>query len=178
MKTLYTPQHLKRWTHPGNYVGAQWPDYYGAGFGQSRDSDCLDESNFAHVLAELKKLPPFAYSAPDCDNEIESRFVVRENHWAVGWVEWIAIHEADEAALRACEALRERYEAYPILNEDDFSNREMEAANTVWRDCYSQAERVKYVREHRGQFEFHGLRDAIGCLRGEYFAGYASELLN
>lgn len=177
MKT-YTPENLTRWTHPSNYAGAQWPDYYGSGFGQSRDSDCLEESNFAHVVKELAKLPPFVYSAPDCDNEIESRRVVRENHWAVGWVEWIAIHESDEAALRLCDALRADYESYPVLDEQDFSEREQAAADIIWRDCMNQKERRKWIESHRSQFEFRGLRDAIGCLRGEYFAGYASELIS
>lgn len=177
MKT-YTPENLKRWEMPSCYFGAQWPDYYGAGFGQSRDSGCLEESNFACVLAALKALPPFVYSAPDCDNEIESRQVIRESHWAVGWVEWIAIHEADTAALELCDRLRGEANDYPVLNEEDYSEREQAAADTTWKDCYSQAERVKYVRAHRSQFDFRGLRDAIGCLRGDYFAGYASELIN
>jgi hypothetical protein len=178
MKTLYAPAFLKRWSLPPSYFGAQWPDYYGAGFGQSRDSDCLEESNFATVLARLTELPEFVPPASDTDNEIESRQIVRENHWAVGWVEWIAIHENDEAALRLCDELRESADGYPVLNEDDFSNREMEAANTIWRDCYSQSERKEYVRRNRSQFDFRGLRDAVACLRGDYFAGYASELLN
>ncbi len=177
MKT-YVPENLKRWTLPGSYYGAQWPDYYGAGFGQSRDSDELEESNFATVLAALKKLPAFVYSAPDCDNEIESRKVVRESHWAVGWVEWIAIHEADAAALELCDRLRGDANDYPVLDEQDFSDREQESANTVWRDCMNQKERREWIEKHRGQFEFRGIRDAIQCLRGDYFAGYASDLLS
>jgi hypothetical protein len=180
MKT-FAPSHLKRWSLPGSYFGAQWPDYYSTGFGQSRDSDCLEESNFATVLAKLKALPPFVHplnASGEVDNEIESRFVVRESHWAVGWVEWIAIHEADTAALELCDKLRGDYESYPVLDDEDYSNREQEAANQIWRDCYRQADRVKYVRAHRSQFDFRGLRDAVQCLRGDYFAGYASELLN
>lgn len=163
---------------PAHYFGAHWPDYYGAGFGQSRDSECLEESNFATVRAKLAKLPAFVPPAGDTDNEAESRFVVRESHWAVGWVEWIAIHESDEAALRLCDDLRESADDYPVLNEEDFSEREQEAANTIWRECYSQKDRAEYVRKHRSQFEFHGLRDAMQCLRGDYFNGYASELIS
>lgn len=179
MKT-YAPTHLNRWTLPSNYAGAQWPDHYGSGFGQSRDSDCMEESNFATVLKALAKLPPFIHplnASGEMDNEIESRQVIHESHWAVGWVEWIAIHEADTAALELCDKLRGDYENYPVLDESDYSERESDAANTIWRDCFRQEERVKYIRAHRSQFEFGGLRDAIGCLRGEYFAGYASELL-
>lgn len=177
MKT-YEPKLLKRWEHPSNYAGAVWPNYYGSGFGQSRDSGELEASNFAYVLAALAKLPPFVAPSGGTDNKIESRQVVRESHWAVGWVEWIAIHETDTAALELCDRLLKEADDYPVLDEEDFSNREQESANAIWRDCYSQSERVEYVRRFRSQFDFHGLRDCIACLRGDYFAGYASELLN
>ena len=32
--------------------------------------------------------------------ETDTVIVVRETHWAVGWVEWIAIHQDDEKALK------------------------------------------------------------------------------
>lgn len=41
---------VKRWTMPDCYVGETWPDHYSSGFGQSRDSDDLEASNFATVL--------------------------------------------------------------------------------------------------------------------------------
>jgi hypothetical protein len=64
------------------------------------------------------------------------------------------------------------------LDESDFSEVEQEEANETWRNCYDVSERVKYIREHRSQFEFHDLGDMLGCVRGNYFAGYASELLS
>lgn len=155
---------LRRWTMPANYVGSEWPEYYSAGFGRSRDSDCLEENNFVEALAAL-------------GGESDTVQVVRESHWAVGWVEWIAIHESDEKAIRIAEELNERRDEYLSLNDDTLSEREMEAANDVWRDCYDVRERIAYIRKHRNQFEFHNFRDMLGCVRGEYFVGYASELL-
>lgn len=166
---MYEPQHLKRWTMPQHYFGASWPNHYSAGIGRSRDSDCLEESNFHTMLATL-------------DGESDVVTVVRESHWAVGWVEWIAIEadgtDASDQALRAADEQQERLQNYPVLDEDDFCEREMEAANDVWRDCYSWQERIAYIREHRSQFEFHDYRDLLGCVRGQYFAGYASEILS
>ena len=78
-----------------NAGSAEWHSYYSAGVGQSRDSDCLEQSNFAAMLASL-------------GGESETVLVVRESHWAVGWVEWIAIHEADEKALAIADAQCER----------------------------------------------------------------------
>ena len=54
----------------------------------------------------------------------------------------------------------------------------MEEANRVWTDCYDDTERVKYIRDNRSEFEFRDFADLMGCARGTYFAGYASELLN
>lgn len=165
---MYNPKHLMRWTMPRYYFGASWPNHYSSGFGQSRDSDDLEASNFATALKEL-------------GGESDVVTVVRESHWAVGWVEWIAI-EADgtlesDKALEIADKLRERVENYPLLDEEDFSEREMKHANDIWRDCYSWQERVRYIRDNTSQFEFRDYADMLGCVRGNYFAGYASKLI-
>lgn len=161
----YEPTNLKRWTMPDSYFGETWPDYYSSGVGQSRDSDCLEESNFATMLRDL-------------GGESETVLVIRESHWAVGWVEWIAIHATDDRALQIADRNVDRLQDYPVLDELDFSEHETEAANRVWADCYSPKERIKYIRENSSQFEFHDYGDLLGCARGKYFAGYASQLLN
>lgn len=163
-RETYQPTHIKRWTMPSHYAGQTWPAYYSSGFGRSRDSDDLEESNFHTALKQL-------------GGETETVQVVRESHWAVGWVEWIAIHQDDETALRIADELRESYDSYPVLDEEDWSEREQASAEIIWRDCYDDRERVDYIRRHRSQFEFHDFADLIGCARGRYFAGYASELL-
>jgi hypothetical protein len=163
--TDYEPTNLRRWTMPDSYFGATWPDYYRSGFGRSRDSSCLEESNFAVALREL-------------GGESDTVVVVREGHWAVGWVEWIAIHQDDGRALEIADRLAEDVEDYPALDDNDWTEREMEEANTIWRDCYSVTERVAYIRRNRDQFDFHGFADLMGCVRGKYFAGYASDLLS
>jgi hypothetical protein len=153
---------------PDSYFGATWPNSYSAGVGQSRDSDALERSNFACMLDALGG-----------GSDIVT--VVRESHWAVGWVEWIAI-EADgtpesDKALRTADDLQDGLKDYPLINEDHWSNLEYEEANEVWANCYSWQERIKYIRNHRSQFEFHDYGDMLGCIRGQYFAGYPSDLL-
>lgn len=161
----YEPRNLNRWILPSHYAGELWPDYYRSGFGQSRDSDALERSNFTVALREL-------------GGESETVIVVREGHWAVGWVEWIAIHDSDGIALATADVLRDRYESYPILDEDHFSEIEQQDADDTWSGCYSWRERIEYVRQHRSQFEFHDFGDMLACVRGHFFAGYASELLS
>ncbi len=173
MKTQF-----KRWTLPGSYMGAEWPEHF-VFIKQNRDSDCLTRSNFRSGMKRLEALPPF--TPPDsegAEEEISSRFAVREFHWACGWVEWIAIHETDCAALEAADKMADALEDYPILDEQDLSGLEEEEAAQVWKDCYSLKSRLDYVRKHRSQFDFQSLADLIGCVRGKYFAGYASELLH
>jgi hypothetical protein len=104
---MFTPTHLKQWKVPRDYFGAQWSDYYDSGCRRSRDSNDLEESNFAAMLKDL-------------GGESDTVIVVRDRHWAVGWVEWIAIHKDDEKALRIADENIERMEDYPFLDEDDY----------------------------------------------------------
>ncbi len=161
----YQPTRLKKWTRPSNYIGASWPETYSAGFGQSRDSDCLERSNFQSAWAAIVSVSKRAE-------------IVSENHWAVGWVEWIAIPADDYEALRIADELVQRAEDYPSLNDDLLTELENEEAEVAWAHCYGVAERIQYIRENRNQFEFRTLADLLGCVRGHYFAGYASELVN
>lgn len=156
---------VKLWTMPQDYFGETWLDYYSSGFGQSRNSDDLEQSNFAAVLKAL-------------GGESETVIVVRESHWAVRWVEWIAIHSTDEKSLEIARGLCERANDYPVLDEDDWCQREQEHAETVWRECYSDKEKIAYIRKNSSQFNFHDFADLIGCARGRYFAGYASDLIS
>lgn len=160
---MFEPKHLKFWTVPENYFGDVYPATY-VGLSRNRDSDDLTESNFATFLKEL-------------GGESETVQVIRESHWAVGWVEWIAIHQDDEKAVKRADELLAEIEAYPVLDEMDFSEREMESANYVWQNCYSVTERIGYIRSHRDQFNFHNLADLRAVIRGDYFSGYASELI-
>ena len=112
------------------------------------------------------------------DDENEPWQVVSESHWAVGWVEWIAIHEDATEHLDKANELAGELADYPILNESHLSELEIEEANETWQNCYDNQERVEYIREHRSQFEFHDFEDMLSCVRGNYFSGYASEMLN
>ena len=169
----YVPQHIDPWTDrdpagldAGNYAGERYPDYYVAGF-RHRDSDVMTECNFDVTWKALEPL-----------NTGDTVITIRTGHWAVGWTETILVHESNEAALRAADDIAARLESYPVLDDDALSEREQEAANQIWRDCYDWRERIDYIRNAgSGQFEFHDYRDMLACVRGEYFAGYASELV-
>lgn len=158
-----TYENIKRWTLPDSYAGPEYPDYY-LFLGQHRDSSCLDRSNFRSGLKII-------------GGETETVRVICDGHWAVGWIEYILIHESDADALAMADEILGAIEEYPVVVESDFCELEREEADDIWRYCYTPAERIEYIRKNRDQFEFHDYADMIGCIRGHYFVGYASELI-
>lgn len=86
--------------------------------GQNRDSRELETSNFAAALEIL-------------GGESETVEVHRFGHWACGWYEIIIVDPSREAEV---EAIENRLENYPVLDEDDFSNREHEAYLEDWQN--------------------------------------------
>lgn len=157
-----TYEHLNRWKRPQYYMGAEWPEHYSAGVGQSRDSNALERSNFQAMCAALEQLPEL-----DVDGETSWR-IVRESHWAVGWVEWIAIHESDTARLECANRIMAGMEDYPVIDEDLLSQLEDEECSAVWSTCMDARERIEYFRRHGwsnypfpGTSKFSMLRQAI-----------------
>ena len=135
---MYEPENLARWTMPDHYFGASWPDYFGSGVGRSRDSGSLEESNFRAMLAAL-------------GGESETVLVIHESHWAVGWVEWIAIDQSDESALREADQIIAAYADYPVIDEELYSEIEWNRAADYWESLSPRykvelaiAERARY----------------------------------
>lgn len=103
---------------------------------RTRDSDTLTESNFASLLEILGK------TDPEGDNWEVHRF----GHWGPGWFEIVLIKPETPAAERAEEVTR-ALEDYPVLNEDDYSIREFEAACEAWGHT-SIADRIEVCAKH------------------------------
>ena len=119
---------LKRWTRPECYIGATWEGWY-VFLGQHRDSDCLTRSNFQCGFERLKPLSTDLES-----EEMPSVQIVSENHWACGWVEWIAIHESNAPAIAEAEAMLESMDGYPVLDETHWSEMEFNEYLEAWKD--------------------------------------------
>lgn len=141
------------WKHPRYYMGATWEHWVGAGFGQSRDSDVLEQSNFETAYDTLKE------TAKDIDGETSVQ-IVREGHWAVGWVEWIAIHESDTETLDVARGLCDRANNYPILDESDYSEREWESACSFWESMSIRARVDTIQQKTRGTVSVFAARRA------------------
>lgn len=111
------------------YDSEHWAIFYT----HHRDSGLLDQSNAAAIR---KAMTPFTEGLdPD---------VVFENHshWAVGHIDGLSVrvfHGGDVTeAFRTYHDLMEQLADYPILDEEDYSNREFEATfenliDAAWR---------------------------------------------
>lgn len=109
---MHTNKHLTPWKHPPYYMGKDWTGWLVAPCGRSRDSDNAELSNWD---AQLERIP-----------ESDTVKIVRENHWAVGWVEWLAIRPEDAAAVAEGEKIGDELEVYPLLDEDAYCQLEAE----------------------------------------------------
>lgn len=133
----YAPNNLERWTRPDSFMamdsGWQYSKECFVFLGRHRGSDLLTESNFECGLAAI-------------GGESDTVKIVRESHWAVGWVEWIAIHESDVKALECASDIMASLSDHPVVNESDLSEREWNAAQDMWSDM-SLSERVDLCRD-------------------------------
>jgi hypothetical protein len=134
---------MQKWTLPDHYAGADWPGYY-VFLGQNRDSDALTRSNFRVALKRL------GGETGEDDNGISLVAVVRESHWACGWIEWIAIHESNLAAIKLADEMQADIDNYPVLDESDWSDLEYTEAMDYW-DSMSLSCKVDYCRDGRTQ---------------------------
>lgn len=134
--------------------------------GTNRDADALTRSNFEVSVRDLEKL---------CLNG-EDYEVHRFGHWACGWFE-IIIVRPDTACAKDARDTETALANYPVLSDEHFSETEQTEANETWANCYTDRQRLEYIRENESQFEFRDWLDLLGCVRGKYFAGYASDLL-
>jgi hypothetical protein len=111
-KGRYTMEYkfISKWTRPENYVGPDFDEFFDVMY-QNRDSDILDQSNFRSMLKKL-------------GGESETVRTIRQGHWAVGWIEFIAIHETDKTKLDLAESIMKDYDSYPVIDESDYSDLE------------------------------------------------------
>jgi hypothetical protein len=87
---------------------------------QHRDSDFLSQSNFNIILEML---------GGEQEDKVE---IHRFNHWAVGWTELILIAPLPEL-ITIAEDIEKRLENHPVLDEEDWSERQYEGANQIWK---------------------------------------------
>lgn len=111
-----------------NYIGKDFSDYFVFPIIKTRDCDFLTESNFEILSKEMLPL------SKELDNEEESVFVARMNHWACGFYEILLIHESDTKALDKAKKLVKELNDYPVLDEQDYSDKQNDYVSKQWEE--------------------------------------------
>jgi hypothetical protein len=127
----------------------------------NRDADCLTQSNAAAIKDALSEFTGWMrdpYDGYKFDVEEQSH-----NHWAVGHVDGIVIRcigpdGKATPAFRVLYELAEKLDTYPVLDEDDFSQRESDEADETW-DSFACSEFRRALHNLAPHHE--GLIDAI-----------------
>jgi len=114
-----------------NYAGSKEGfDHYHI-LTKTRDSDILTDSNWAIALERL-------------GGEGNGVRIIRHGHWAVGWVEYLLISPTSHK-LKEAEAIIEAINDYPVLSEDDYSERQSNAIYEYWNGL-SLREKIEEVK--------------------------------
>lgn len=122
---------MEKWEYASNYIGENYSDYYIL-YSHHRDSNILNNSNYDTLQKIFINLP----------GVIE----VSANHWAVGWVESILIHEDAKETIEKGNEYLDKLSDYPVLDEDDLSNREYELV------CNYADEVCQEIENNQGYF--------------------------
>jgi hypothetical protein len=91
--------------------------------GNNRDANLVTQANWESQMAALKEL-----------GEGKTWEVCNFRHWGPGWFEIILIQPGSRAE-ELCNKLEKKLENHPILDEDHFSQVQLEEAVAIWRDA-------------------------------------------
>lgn len=153
--------HLRRYTTPRHYAGAEWPEFFPV-YSHHRDSGDLDESNWTYIVRELG-----AVDAEQDDSQVWTRarrqpgaIIVREGNPFTGWGEWVGVQDNRPDLLAKADEILGALESYPVLDDEDFSRREWETATERWRGL-SLRERIDMIDGQEDVSLFSVRRDEI-----------------
>jgi hypothetical protein len=79
--------------------------------------------------------------------------VIRESHFLVGWIEWIAIHESDVTSLATADSIMESLADYPLVDESHCSELEWERASEYW-ESLSARDKVESAIQERARYHW------------------------
>ena len=116
--------------------------------GQTRDSGPLPQSNFASAEKMLEE------ADPDCEDHEKHSF----NHWGPGWFE-ILIVRPESTCEHVATEIEAGLENYPVLDDEDFSEREYTDMEETWRRM-SMHDRINACSRSNGSI-FAARRDEI-----------------
>lgn len=143
-----------RRTWSGGFGYADSIPYITTPLGTHRDADALMESNWDVITREMDKVNHMGtYS------EHDSVVYHREGSCLVGWAEAVQVRKDDAVAIKAALDIVNALENYPILDEEDYSEREWNSNHPGGGKCYADTDcdcadghhdRLNEQEEHSG----------------------------
>lgn len=127
-------------------------DWLVVGVIRTRDSEPAEVSNFETAEAMLVEV---STEDEDGNADYENH---RFGHWGPGWIEILIVKPGSACEVKARE-IESRLEDYPLLDEDDVSNREREATSEAWEHS-SIRDRVELLQD-AGLCIFQARRDTF-----------------
>ena len=118
---------MERW-QGAYYIGERYDDYFVL-YTHHRDSDILQESNYQTIKKEFINLPGVIERSA--------------NHWAVGWVETLLIHDSAEETIQKGIEIHNSLSNYPVLDDEDLSNREYDLVLEYSKDILNEIENAQ-----------------------------------
>lgn len=146
-----------------NFAGTLPDEGWGFLLSRTPNADTVTESNWRIALAEL-------------GGESDDVEITRQGHWLVGWIEYIGVREGTEKYDLAVE-LRNSLADYPLLDDEDHSELELEEATRFW-ESWRTVDRIRYIRNNRFQFDVSSFAELLANARGTLFSGHPSNLLH
>lgn len=110
------------WDSKANYMhnGPNRDHWYVAPVIKTRDACLLDESNWDTACKMLK-----ADETKGCE-------IHNFGHWACGWYDLILIHPLRKDLIAIAEDIERSLSGYPVLSDDDYSQREHDYLDELW----------------------------------------------
>ena len=133
---------------------------------RTRDSDLLETSNWHYCLKKFNMVD----NLDKIDVAIE-----RAGHWACGWLEYLVISPDNAEFIALSQDIDKRLKDYPVLDDDDYSNRQWEEADTAltealqdFRNKHNRSFPVRlredamdYALDHDGYISISNLEDIL-----------------
>lgn len=124
-----------------NYIGERLEkNRYAEVYTRYRDSRLLERHNWAVITEDI--LEDYI--------DGETLHIIRHRCWASGWIEWVLVdtQKASEKLMAAITELWRDLDAYPLLNEDQYCEKEWDFASNWWNEFYDNEERIELLRKN------------------------------
>lgn len=156
---------LPAWEYPDSYIGEDYTGYHVL-YSIHRDSDLIDVSNHESILKTFQDHDIRVVEDYRMNDNPPDVIDVRASHWAVGWIDTIMVHhDADPKAIDIAVSIHDSLSDYPILDDEDYSNREYEMIIESY-DQWIESEFMGLLKSH---FDLYDIEPKDGICTKDLF---------